>query len=141
MKPCGSRGLRNFNAADHRVDRESDEAIAKSVCERASTTCKPRSRFAVFGDAGLMARDVDNRFEHGITPRPRLVDPEPTLDGDQTRFAGRLGLLIVEDDPTFADSDDRARGCGLRSWARGERGITLRATSAQGDHATSGCWT
>jgi len=77
-----------------------------------------------------MARDVDNRFEHGITSMPTwLVDPEPTLDDDRDAIQPEDSvLLIVEDDPTFAQIlMDRARECGFKTLValRGGTAITL----------------
>jgi HAMP domain-containing protein/CheY-like chemotaxis protein/signal transduction histidine kinase len=51
-----------------------------------------------------MARDVDNRFEHGVAALPNwLGDHELNLDDDRNSVQpGESVLLIVEDDPTFA---------------------------------------
>src|SRR5258708_11476173 len=51
-----------------------------------------------------MARDMDNRFEHGVTALPNwLADHESVVDDDRNSIqAGDSVLLIVEDDPTFA---------------------------------------
>jgi HAMP domain-containing protein/CheY-like chemotaxis protein/signal transduction histidine kinase len=51
-----------------------------------------------------MARDVDNRFEHGVAALPNwLGDHELNLDDDRNSVQpGDRVLLIVEDDPTFA---------------------------------------
>src|SRR5262249_21304457 len=51
-----------------------------------------------------MAKDVDNRFEHGIAPLPTWLEAhEVGLDDDRNQLQpGDAVLLIVEDDPTFA---------------------------------------
>ncbi len=51
-----------------------------------------------------MARDVDNRFEHGTATLPNwLTEHEPSVDDDRHGLKpGDPVLLIVEDDPTFA---------------------------------------
>src|SRR5438045_3184874 len=77
-----------------------------------------------------MARDVDNRFEHGITSMPTwLVDPEPALDDDRDLIQAEDSvLLIVEDDPTFAQIlMDRAGEGGFKTLValRGSTAITL----------------
>jgi HAMP domain-containing protein/CheY-like chemotaxis protein/signal transduction histidine kinase len=51
-----------------------------------------------------MARDADNRFEHGMVPLPNwMMEHELTLDDDRSTLQpGDPCLLIVEDDPVFA---------------------------------------
>jgi CheY-like chemotaxis protein len=65
-----------------------------------------------------MARDVDNRFEHGMASLPTwLEEHEVTLDDDRNQVQpGDSVLLIVEDDPTFAQVlVDAAHERGLKA--------------------------
>jgi HAMP domain-containing protein/CheY-like chemotaxis protein/signal transduction histidine kinase len=65
-----------------------------------------------------MARDVDNRFEHGMASLPTwLEEHEVTLDDDRNQVqSGDAVLLIVEDDPTFAQVlVDAAHERGLKA--------------------------
>jgi HAMP domain-containing protein/CheY-like chemotaxis protein/signal transduction histidine kinase len=65
-----------------------------------------------------MARDLDSRFEHGMASLPNwLEDHEVTLDDDRSRIQpGDSVLLIVEDDPTFAQVlVDGAHELGLKA--------------------------
>jgi len=65
-----------------------------------------------------MARDVDNRFEHGMASLPNwLEEHEITLDDDRNQVQpGDSVLLIVEDDPTFAQVlVDAAHERGLKA--------------------------
>jgi CheY-like chemotaxis protein len=77
-----------------------------------------------------MARDIDNRFEHGVTALPNwLEEHEARLDDDRNNIqSGDSVLLIVEDDPTFAGIlMERARGQGLKALValRGSSALTL----------------
>src|SRR5207342_3382395 len=77
-----------------------------------------------------MARDADNRFEHGATALPNwLADRELTVDDDRNSIQpGDSVLLIVEDDPTFARVlAEAAHQYGLKSLValRGSSAITL----------------
>ena len=65
-----------------------------------------------------MARDVDSRFEHGMASLPNwLEEREITLDDDRNQVQpGDSVLLIVEDDPTFAQVlVDSAHQRGLKA--------------------------
>jgi len=65
-----------------------------------------------------MARDVDNRFEHGMASLPNWLDErEVTLDDDRNQVQpGDSVLLIVEDDATFAQLlVDAAHERGLKA--------------------------
>ena len=80
-----------------------------------------------------MARDVDSRFEHGTAPLPTWLDEhELSLDDDRNRIRpGEAVLLIVEDDPTFAQVlIDTAHERGWKAVAalRGASGINLART-------------
>jgi len=77
-----------------------------------------------------MARDIDNKFEHGVVALPNwLEDHEARLDDDRNNIqAGDSVLLIVEDDPTFAGIlMEKARSEGLKALValRGGSAITL----------------
>ncbi len=77
-----------------------------------------------------MARDVDTRFEHGALSLPNWLDGhEPALDDDRGVIqAGDPVLLIVEDDPTFAQVlVENARGRGWKALValRGGRAIGM----------------
>ncbi|MCU1335096.1 MAG: sensor hybrid histidine kinase [Bryobacterales bacterium] len=77
-----------------------------------------------------MARDIDNRFEHGVAALPNwLEDHEAKLDDDRNNIQpGDSVLLIVEDDPTFAGIlMERARSQGLKALValRGSAALTL----------------
>ncbi len=77
-----------------------------------------------------MAKDVDNKFEHGALSLPNWLDGhEPTLDDDRTLIQpGDPVLLIVEDDPTYAQVlVERAHKQGLKAVValRGQRAITM----------------
>ena len=88
-----------------------------------------------------MARDVDNRFEHGVVALPNwLEDHEARLDDDRNNIqSGDSVLLIVEDDPTFAGIlMERARSQGLKALValRGSSALTLaRNFKPQRHHA------
>jgi CheY-like chemotaxis protein len=80
-----------------------------------------------------MARDIDNRFEHGVAALPNwLEDHEARLDDDRNNIqSGDSVLLIVEDDPTFASIlMGRARSQGLKALValRGSSALTLART-------------
>src|SRR5665213_65942 len=80
-----------------------------------------------------MARDVDSRFEHGTAPLPTWLDEhELSLDDDRNRIRpGEAVLLIIEDDPTFAQVlIDTAHERGWKAVAalRGASGINLART-------------
>src|SRR5260370_7637281 len=65
-----------------------------------------------------MARDADNRFEHGTISIPNwLSDHDLAVDDDRNLIeAGDRVLLIVEDDVTFAKiMVDLAHKHGLRT--------------------------
>jgi CheY-like chemotaxis protein len=65
-----------------------------------------------------MARDLDSRFEQGMASLPNwLEEHEVTLDDDRNRIQpGDSVLLIVEDDPTFAQVlVDGAHELGLKA--------------------------
>ena len=77
-----------------------------------------------------MARDIDNKFEHGVVALPNwLEDHEARLDDDRNNIqSGDSVLLIVEDDPTFAGIlMERARSQGLKALValRGSSALTL----------------
>jgi CheY-like chemotaxis protein len=77
-----------------------------------------------------MARDTDNKFEHGVVALPNwLEDHEARLDDDRNNIqSGDSVLLIVEDDPTFAGIlMERARSQGLKTLValRGSSALTL----------------
>jgi CheY-like chemotaxis protein len=77
-----------------------------------------------------MARDIDNKFEHGAVALPNwLEDREARLDDDRNNIqSGDSVLLIVEDDPTFAGIlMDKARAQGLKTLValRGGAALTL----------------
>jgi CheY-like chemotaxis protein len=77
-----------------------------------------------------MARDVDNRFEHGVVPLPNwLAEREMSLDDDRNSIQpGDRVLLIVEDEPTFAKIlVDNAHECGLKALValRGAAALSL----------------
>jgi len=80
-----------------------------------------------------MARDLDNRFEHGIASLPNwMVDHELSLEDDRNAIQSEDSVvLIVEDDPTFAQIlMDHAHERGLRALValRGSAAITLART-------------
>src|SRR5581483_1712564 len=80
-----------------------------------------------------MARDIDNRFEHGVAALPNwLEDHETKLDDDRNGIQpGDPVLLIVEDDPAFAGIlMERARSHGLKVIAalRGSSALSLART-------------
>jgi HAMP domain-containing protein/CheY-like chemotaxis protein/signal transduction histidine kinase len=80
-----------------------------------------------------MARDVDNRFEHGAAALPNwMMEPELSLDDDRNNIQpGDEILLVVEDDPIFAQIlVEVAREHGLKAVAalRGSTAITLAKT-------------
>ncbi len=80
-----------------------------------------------------MARDIDNRFEHGVVALPNwLDDHEARLDDDRNNIqSGDSVLLIVEDDPTFAGLlMEKARHQGLKALValRGSSALTLART-------------
>jgi CheY-like chemotaxis protein len=80
-----------------------------------------------------MARDIDNRFEHGVVALPNwLEDHEARLDDDRNNIqSGDSVLLIVEDDPIFAGIlMERARHQGLKALValRGSSALTLART-------------
>ena len=80
-----------------------------------------------------MARDIDNKFEHGVVALPNwLEDHEARLDDDRNNIqSGDSVLLIVEDDPTFASIlMERARSQGLKALValRGSSALTLART-------------
>jgi CheY-like chemotaxis protein len=65
-----------------------------------------------------MARDVDNRFEHGAVSLPNwLLDHEQSVDDDRNMIQpGDPVLLIVEDDAIFAGVlVERAHELGLKA--------------------------
>jgi CheY-like chemotaxis protein/signal transduction histidine kinase len=77
-----------------------------------------------------MARDVDNRFEHGAAALPNwMIEPETTLEDDRNNIQpGDQVLLIVEDDVTFAQvMVDATRERGLKAVAalRGAAALAL----------------
>jgi HAMP domain-containing protein/CheY-like chemotaxis protein len=77
-----------------------------------------------------MARDVDNRFEHGSAALPNwMMEPEMSLEDDRNEIqVGDPVLLIVEDDPVFAQiMVEAAHAHGLKAVAafRGSTAITL----------------
>ena len=77
-----------------------------------------------------MARDTDNRFEHGVVALPNwLEDHEARMDDDRNNIqSGDSVLLIVEDDPTFAAIlMERARSQGFKALValRGSSALTL----------------
>jgi CheY-like chemotaxis protein len=77
-----------------------------------------------------MARDADNRFEHGAAALPNwMLEPELTLEDDRNAIQpGDQVLLVVEDDPVFAQIlVDAARERGLKVVAalRGSTAINL----------------
>jgi CheY-like chemotaxis protein len=77
-----------------------------------------------------MARDIDNKFEHGVVALPNwLEDHEARMDDDRNNIqSGDSVLLIVEDDPTFASIlMERARSQGLKALValRGSSALTL----------------
>ena len=77
-----------------------------------------------------MARDIDNKFEHGVVSLPNwLEDHEARLDDDRNNIQpGDSVLLIVEDDPTFAGIlMEKARHQGLKTLValRGASALTL----------------
>ena len=87
-----------------------------------------------------MARDVDTRFEHGALSLPNWLDGhEPALDDDRGVIqAGDPVLLIVEDDPTFAQVlVENARGRGWKALValRGGRAIGMAKEFAERHHA------
>ncbi len=74
-----------------------------------------------------MARDADNRFEHGTLPVPNwLADHDLVVDDDRNLIAtGDRILLVVEDDVTFARiMVEAAHRHGLKAL------IALRGTTA-----------
>ncbi len=80
-----------------------------------------------------MAKDVDNRFEHGAVPLPNwMLDHEISLDDDRNNIQpGDRVLLVVEDDPTFAQIlVETARQHGLKAVAalRGGAALALART-------------
>jgi CheY-like chemotaxis protein/signal transduction histidine kinase len=80
-----------------------------------------------------MARDADNRFEHGVAALPNwMMEPELSLDDDRNGIQpGDKVLLVVEDDPVFAQIlVEAAREHGLKAVAalRGSTAITLAKT-------------
>ena len=90
-----------------------------------------------------MARDVDNRFEHGAVSLPNwLAEHEASLDDDRNTIQpGDPVLLIVEDDPALRGCAD---GSGPRARPEGPGGAAGRKRHhpgeelpADGDHA--GC--
>ena len=92
-----------------------------------------------------MARDVDNRFEHGAVSLPELAGRTRSESGRRPEHdpVRRPVLLIVEDDPTFAEvlMDKAARAAASRLWWRcGEqaRSRWRRASSPPRSHWTSG---
>jgi len=77
-----------------------------------------------------MARDVDDRFEHGAASLPNwLGEHEISLDDDRNAIqAGDRVLLIVEDDPVFAKVLlENARQSGLKALValRGSAALSL----------------
>jgi len=77
-----------------------------------------------------MARDTDNKFEHGVIALPNwLEDHEARIDDDRNNIQpGDSVLLIVEDDPTFAGIlMEKARSQGLKALValRGSSALTL----------------
>ena len=92
---------------------------------------KPVDRELLFSVMRVwMARDMDNRFEHGAVSLPTwLGEPEPSLDDDRNTIrTGDAVLLIVEDDPTFAAVlMEQARSRGLKALValRGSTAISL----------------
>ncbi|MEO8098721.1 MAG: response regulator [Acidobacteriota bacterium] len=77
-----------------------------------------------------MARDADNRFEHGFATLPTWLDHrEPSLADDRNSIlAGDSVLLIVEDDPAFAQIlIEGAHQKGLKAVVamRGSSALTL----------------
>jgi CheY-like chemotaxis protein len=77
-----------------------------------------------------MARDIDNKFEHGVVALPNwLEEHEARLDDDRNNIQpGDSVLLIVEDDPTFAGIlMEKARQQGLKALValRGSSALTL----------------
>jgi HAMP domain-containing protein/CheY-like chemotaxis protein len=77
-----------------------------------------------------MARDVDDRFEHGAASLPNwLGEHEISLDDDRNAIqAGDRVLLIVEDDPVFAKILlENARQSGLKALValRGSTALSL----------------
>src|SRR5205085_4907802 len=81
--------------------------------------------------------DVDNRFEHGIASLPDwLMDHELSLDDDRNLIQpGDSVLLIVEDDPTFAQIlIDKAHERGFKALValRGASAISMARTFKPG---------
>src|SRR5579862_1744307 len=77
-----------------------------------------------------MAKDVDNRFEHGTAPLPTwLDDHEIGLDDDRNQLQpSDAVLMIVEDNPTFAQvlmDSARERGWKTLVALRGASAINL----------------
>jgi hypothetical protein len=77
-----------------------------------------------------MARDVDNRFEHGVAALPNwLGEREMNLDDDRNSIQpGDRVLLIIEDEPTFAKIlVDNAHEHGLKALValRGAAALSL----------------
>jgi HAMP domain-containing protein/CheY-like chemotaxis protein/signal transduction histidine kinase len=80
-----------------------------------------------------MARDMDNRFEHGAVALPTwLASEEMSIDDDRNTIKpGDAALLIIEDDLAFIRIlVEEARGRGLKALAalRGGSAIALAKT-------------
>ena len=80
-----------------------------------------------------MARDVDSRFEYGTAPLPTWLDEhELSLDDDRNHIRpGESVVLIIEDDPTFAQvliDATHERGWKAVVALRGASGINLART-------------
>ena len=87
-----------------------------------------------------MAREVDLRFEHGTAPLPTWLDEhEISLDDDRNQIQpGDRVVLIVEDDPTFAEllvDAAHERGWKALTALRGSAAINL-ARSAKPNAVT-----